>query len=69
MSLQGVNLLSWILPNADTSHVLLYKNIGRMATALFYLEMLYKYGDDPENYDLKRIEARWRIVNEFVVHL
>ena len=40
-----------------------------MATALFYLEMLYKYGDDPENYDLKRIEARWRIVNEFVVHL
>jgi hypothetical protein len=60
-----VNLFSWMLPYADKSKSKIYKDIGLMVTALFYVEMLYKYGDDLENNNLHRIEARWRIVNEF----
>lgn len=64
LNMNWVNLFSWMLPYADTTNSKTHKETGRMVTALFYIELLSKYGDDHDNVYLKRIEARWRIVNE-----
>lgn len=62
-NMDWVNLFSWVLPNADKEHSDKYRTIGRMVTAIFYIEMLSKHGHDYENENLKKIEARWRLVN------
>lgn len=62
-NMDWVNLFSWILPMADKENSEKYVETGRMVTALFYLELLYKHENDYDNYNLKRIEARWRLVN------
>jgi len=59
-----VNLFSWILPNAVIEHSEEYRQIGRIVTAIFYIEMLSKYGNDHTNSNLKKIEARWLLVNQ-----
>ncbi len=64
LNMNWVNLFSWMLPYADRTNSKTLRETGRMVTALFYIELLSKYGDDHENVYLKRIEARWRIVNE-----
>ena len=63
-NLDWVNLFSWILPVADKEHADKYRATGRMITAIFYIELLFKNGDDCNDRELKRIEARWRIVNQ-----
>lgn len=64
LNMNWVNLFSWMLPYADRTNSKTHRETGRMVIALFYIELLSKYGDDHENVYLKRIEARWRIVNE-----
>lgn len=59
-NLEWVNLFSWILPVADKEHADEYKAAGRVITAIFYIELLAKQSQD----DLRRIEARWLIVNQ-----
>jgi hypothetical protein len=59
-----VNMFSWVLPKADKEHSEEYEVIGRMVTALFYIELLSKNGHDFESEDLKKIEARWRLANQ-----
>jgi hypothetical protein len=77
-NMDWVNLFAWILPNADKEHYDEYRAIGRMVTALFYVEILSKYIQHenlPKNenvyYDdesaLKRIEARWRLGGEQMI--
>lgn len=63
-NMDWVNLFSWVLPIADKEHSEEYRKIGRMVTAIFYIEMLSKHGYDYENSYLKRIEARWRLLSE-----
>jgi len=64
LNMNWVNLFSWIFPKADKENIKDYKSIGRMVTAIFYIELLKRHGHDFENNDLKRIEARWRLVND-----
>ena len=63
-NMDWVNLFSWILPQADKEHNEEYIQIGCMVTAIFYIEMLSKFGRDHNNDNLKRIEARWLLVNQ-----
>ncbi len=63
-NMDWVNLFSWVLPSADKEHSIENRATGRMVTAIFYIELLSKYGQDYENDILKKIEARWRLVNE-----
>ena len=62
-NINWVDLFSWILPNADIEHSEEYRQIGRLIAAIFYIEMLSKYGHDRDNSNLKKIEARWLLVN------
>jgi hypothetical protein len=61
-NMDWVNLFSWILPAAKPEAASRLFDIGRTATAIFYLEMLSKNLDArPEN--LKNIEACWKLAN------
>lgn len=63
-NMDWVNLFSWILPGADKDHSEEYRKIGRMVTAILYIEVLYDYGHNHESGYLKKIEGRWRLVNQ-----
>jgi hypothetical protein len=63
-NMDWVNLFSWVLPNADTEHSEEYRAMGRMVTAIFYVELLSKYGHDYANDYLRKIEARWRLASQ-----
>jgi len=62
-NIQWVDLFSWILPIADSENVEVYRSIGMVMTALFYIEMLFKSSYPSGEDYIKRIEARWKIVN------
>ena len=66
LNMDIVNLFAWILPNADLSRREEHRSVGQMVTAIFYTELLYKADGeiDPNNRSLRKIEARWIIVNE-----
>lgn len=64
-NMDWVNLFSWVLPNADKQHSEEHRKTGRMVTAVFYIELLSKYGNDYQNGYLKKIEARWHLVNQY----
>lgn len=61
-NMDWVNLFTWILPVADKEHADEYRTLGRMITAIYYIEIMSKQGYDYEYRDLKRIEAGWRDV-------
>lgn len=63
-NMDWVNLFSWVLPGADKEYYENHREIGRMVTAIFYIELLSKYGFDDENIYLRNIEARWRLINQ-----
>ena len=66
-NMDWVNLFSWVLPQADPSHVAKHRLRGKMVTAVYYTEMLGKYGfsDEPNHQDiLARIDARWKLLQE-----
>jgi hypothetical protein len=63
-NMDWVNLFAWVLPNADKEHTEELRVTGRMVAAIFYIELLSKHGNNPENDNLKKIEARWRLVNK-----
>lgn len=58
-----VNLFGWILPAAHPEIADRLRIIGRMVTAMFYIELLWKKINGQE-IDLKDIEARWKLANE-----
>ncbi len=61
-NMDWVNLFSWVLPNADRERAEAHRMVGRMVTALFYVEQLSKHGADDQAHPLPKIEARWRLV-------
>lgn len=66
-NMDWVNLFSWILPAADPENFEKHRLIGKMVTAVFYIELLTKNGTNAASdigYHLARIEARWRLVNQ-----
>lgn len=63
-NMDWVNLFSWVLPKAVREPGGQNLSVGRMVTAIFYCELLSKYGKRDENGYLRKIEARWRFVNE-----
>lgn len=63
-NMDWVNLFAWVLPLADTEFLVKHREIGRMVTAIFYIELLSKCGFDDDNLYLRNIEARWRLVNQ-----
>ena len=62
-NMEWVNLFSWMLPHAYREQMDQLQQIGRMVTALFYIEIIGRTdrfsGPDP----LRRIEARWQMVD------
>jgi hypothetical protein len=62
-NMDWVNLFSWVLPNSDREHYEEYRAIGRMVTAVFYVELLSRHGHDYESDYLRKIEARWHLVS------
>jgi|GEM_PF-1488188 len=64
LNIDWVNLFAWVLPNADKENAEEHKVTGRIVTAIFYIEQLIKHGSHPEHNNLKRIEARWQLVNQ-----
>ncbi|MEI7639114.1 MAG: hypothetical protein WCJ37_17520 [Syntrophus sp. (in: bacteria)] len=63
-NMDWINLFTWILPAADKMHADEYRVAGRMMTAIFYIEILSRQDYEEKSNDLKRIDARWRIVNQ-----
>ena len=64
-----VDLFSWVLPQATSEYHTEIKSVGIMLTAVFYFELLFKNihnGDGYEDDALRRIEARWQLVNEII---
>jgi hypothetical protein len=73
MNLDVVNLFAWTLPAADPDNREEHRAIGRMVTAVFYTECLYKsrYQDDSGEYQIPslesiilKLEARWRLLSQ-----
>jgi len=64
MNMDWVSTFGWILPRADAANAERHREVGRMVTALFYSELMYKYLGQPDNKAMKRVEARWRLANE-----
>ncbi|WP_295427354.1 hypothetical protein [uncultured Thiodictyon sp.] len=63
-NMDWVNLFSWVLPNADRERAETHRMVGRMVTALFYVELLFKHVLlDDQSLSLRKIEARWRLVS------
>lgn len=65
-NLDWVNLFCWILPKADKEHAEKLTKIGKIVTAIYYIEMLANCGHDHESGILKKIEARWCLVSNSV---
>lgn len=66
-NLDWVNLFSWVLPQADPSHVEDHRQRGKMVTAIYYTEMLGKYGtsEAPNHQNiLTRVDARWQLLQD-----
>ena len=63
-NLDWVNLFAWILPIADRRNRAEHIARGRVVAALFYVEILARYGGlTASDRALKSVEARWQIVN------
>lgn len=63
-NMSWVNLFGWVLPAADPHNEEQHRKTGRFITALFYTELLFKYGNSQEQGNLmRRIEARWQLAN------
>ncbi|MEQ8192359.1 MAG: hypothetical protein ABRQ39_30615 [Candidatus Eremiobacterota bacterium] len=65
LNMDIVNLFAWILPNADPARGEAYCSLGRMVTAIFYTELLYKCDGEfnLNNHGLNKIEACWLLIN------
>lgn len=61
-NIDWVNLFGWILPAAYPEIADRLRIIGRMVTAIFYTELLWKNINGNE-IDLKEIEACWKLAN------
>ncbi|RMG02685.1 MAG: hypothetical protein D6726_07075 [Nitrospirae bacterium] len=61
-NMDWVTLFTWILPITDSENAAKYLEAGKMITALFYLEILYKYLANPQGcHALDKIETRWQM--------
>ena len=61
-NMEWVNLFSWILPAANPDIADKLSITGRMVTAIFYIEKLWKNLDARQE-NLKNIEVCWKLVN------
>jgi hypothetical protein len=67
MNMDWVNMFGWILPQAYPGKSDELLRIGRIVTAIFYCEMLHKYGSEAnalQNNNLAQMEARWRLADD-----
>lgn len=69
MNMDWVNLFAWILPMSNPDNFNKYYFFGRLVTAFFYTECLWKfYESDSSDSDRKtalmKIETRWFIINQ-----
>ena len=65
-NMNWVNLFGWILPVADADNEDQHRETGRFIAALFYTELLLKYGNQQGNERdsvMRRIEVRWQLAN------
>jgi len=64
-NMDWVNLFTWVLPNADREKRDEHRSIGRMVAAVFYTELLSNCLESEyiDKESLRKIEARWQIVN------